>query len=282
VPPPIPGFTVRYDWFVRPTARIATYGRVRGLIAKNSGTKIGWQYQRRHGWLKGWRIVLSGDDWKGVTGSQFAAVLKRCRFEWVFLVELAIDFAPGMGVDRQFVRRHALFGKSRRDAERGGPGQLRYGGRHSGKLVRCYFKESVGAYRVELELHPRVLRPRDACRGASVSDFAYSLCPKHLRFVDFQWTTLKSHLRSKFGERAGEILAGTRERSRVSIRAALRYLRKVGVHNPHRFLRRLAINKQIQTALSRWATTFYGDLNQTMHGGDNQKCNLTRNYGKKR
>jgi hypothetical protein len=42
-------------------------------------------------------------------------------------------------------------------------GRLRYGGRKSAKLVRCYRKKSKNAYRVEVELHSSLLNQHGMC-----------------------------------------------------------------------------------------------------------------------
>jgi hypothetical protein len=153
----IPGYSVVNDNRVRPQGPVATYERVRELRSETSTTRVFWQYRPRPGWLRGWRITFVGDDSKGIAPSEAVSILKRCRFAWLVLVELALDFSPSSGIDRAFVRRHAVFGKSQRRTDRGGPQQLRYGTRKSGKLVRCYWKKEVQAFRVELELHSRLL-----------------------------------------------------------------------------------------------------------------------------
>ena len=129
------------------------YARLREMQAKHSATKAVWQYDRRKGWAKPWRVTLIADDETGITAADAWSFFKHFRFVSFLLFELALDFAPESGVDEDFVRRHAKFGKSRFRPDRGGPGQLRFGSRFSGRLVRCYEKEAVNAYRVEIELH---------------------------------------------------------------------------------------------------------------------------------
>jgi hypothetical protein len=77
------------------------------------GTKVFWQYQRRRGWLKPWRITLVADDCRGLSAEDVHLVVKHCRFYRFVLIELALDFNP-MVMSHDFVRRHGTFGKSRR------------------------------------------------------------------------------------------------------------------------------------------------------------------------
>jgi hypothetical protein len=187
------------------------------------------------------------------------------------LFELAFDFDPSSGVDDAFVLQHALFGKSRFRSDRGGPGQLRYGSRFSGKLVRCYRKDAVNAFRVEIELHSSLLprRQRDNrleiidSRWPEIADAAFSIVPAHLKFVKIRFGALGRHLRRRFGERGDVLLARTRARSTDSLHSALTYLRGKGVHNPHRFLQPMTqINAALEQAIDEWATDFLRPLSE--------------------
>src|ERR1700730_9386541 len=120
-----------------------------------------WEDQRQQGWLPPWRITLIADDQTGLTPEEVNKFIKHCRQYRLVLIELALDFAPASHVDEVYVMQHGIFGKSRSRPDLGGPGQLRHGSRRSGKLVRCYWKDQVGAYRVELELHSGLLRKHD-------------------------------------------------------------------------------------------------------------------------
>jgi len=76
-------------------------------------TKIFWQYQRRRAWLRPWKVTLVADDKRGLKAADVHMVLSHCRFYRFLVVELALDFCP-LAMDRNFVRRHGIFGKSRR------------------------------------------------------------------------------------------------------------------------------------------------------------------------
>ena len=76
--------------------------------------KIYWQYDRLKGWLMPWKITLVADDESGLSYEEVEQVLKYCRHFRFLIVEIAVDFSPSVGVDRRFIRQHAIFGKSRR------------------------------------------------------------------------------------------------------------------------------------------------------------------------
>jgi hypothetical protein len=241
------------------------YARVRELLSKHSATRAFWQYQRRKAWVKQWRVTLIADDLRGITAREAWTFFKHFRFPKLLLFELALDFHPSSGVDADFIRQHALFGKSRFRPDRGGAGQLRYGSRFSGKMVRCYQKNSVDAYRVEVELHSSLLpRPRRNnlreiidSRWTEIGNAGFSIVPGHCRFVKLRFKALGRHLRQRFGERGDVLLEHTRALSTQSLHSALGYLRRKGIHNPHRFLQPLArINTVIEEAIGAWAADF--------------------------
>lgn len=130
---------------------------------------------------------------------------------------------------------------------------LYYGTRKTDKLVRCYKKDGLGVFRVELELHSRLLRDT-----LTVDDFLYLpdvVYPKHCQFVAFDWSQLEQYLSGKLGDESGRIIAGARRRA-ASLRRVRRYLDRNGVVNVHRFLVPLALNDEVSRALERWARHF--------------------------
>jgi hypothetical protein len=129
---------------------------------------------------------------------------------------------------------------------------LFYGGRKTGKLVRCYWKTKLGVDRVELELHSGLLRRNNI---STLDDFIYlpdTVYPKHLQFVDFDWNRLEHHLSRRPANESSRIIAGAKRRA-ASLQRVRRYLDKHGVANVHRFLVPLAMNDEISRALDRWA-----------------------------
>jgi hypothetical protein len=115
-PPRVKGFKVTRDSFVRRQTSIPTYKRCRHYQSKENDAKIYWQYWRQKAWLKPWKITLVADDSTGLSYDELDAVLRHCKYWHFLIIEVAIDFSPATGLDRRFVHRHALFGKSRRRA----------------------------------------------------------------------------------------------------------------------------------------------------------------------
>src|SRR5579864_3496476 len=93
-PPPLKGYKVVSDWFVRCQTTTATYARVRQFQSTTDDTKIFWQYHRRKGWLKPWKITVVADDKSGLSYEQIQQVLRHCRYYRFLLVEIAVDFCP--------------------------------------------------------------------------------------------------------------------------------------------------------------------------------------------
>ena len=113
-PPRLKGYKVVRDWFVRCQTTTSTYARVCQYQSVTDDTKIFWQYQRLKGWLKPWKVTIVADDDSGLSYDEIEKVLKHCRHYRFVIIEIAVDFCPSVGVNRRFVRQHAVFGKSRR------------------------------------------------------------------------------------------------------------------------------------------------------------------------
>lgn len=117
-PPPLKGYKIVRDSFVRCQTTTATYARRREYQSTKGDTRIFWQYRRLKGWLKPWKITIVADDATGLSYEQIQHVLKHCRYFRFLTIEIAVDFCPSAGVNKRFVRRHGVFGKSRRYAKR--------------------------------------------------------------------------------------------------------------------------------------------------------------------
>jgi hypothetical protein len=262
-PPDIPGFVVTSDFRLnrRADGTPPAYARVKKFKSTTSDAKADWEYQRNRGWLKHWRITLIADDQAGLTPEEVEKFLKHCQFYRLTLVELAMDFGPGSGVDRDFVRRHGLFGKSRRVLKNVKAGELRYGSRKSGKFVRGYWKAEIDAFRVELEMHSALLRKHRIDEKTDISDVAFVIQPKHLLFGRFRWNALSHYVRRRFGMEGEAILEITRQKANISIHSTMKYLRRMGVNNPHRFVVPMKINDRIKSELTKWALNFTEGMN---------------------
>jgi len=253
-PPRLDGFEVTRDSFVRCQTTTATYARCRQFKSLTNDMKIYWQYAPQKAWLASWKITIVSDDLSGLSRDEIEPVLKHCRGYRLLLVEVAIDFSPSAGVNRQFIRRQAVFGKSHRLANKRDE-HLYYGSRKSDKLVRCYEKSEVGSYRVELELHSGLLRRNGICVLDDLVHLPDLVHPKHLQFVALEWNRLSRHLARKLGDRSDGVIAGARRRT-PSILRLQRYLRRKGVFNTHRFLTPRAVNNDVKRALNTWIRKF--------------------------
>jgi hypothetical protein len=256
----IAGFRVVEDFRAHRQGKIATYERVRKFRRVGSSSQIVCQYEPLVPWVDPCRITMIADDDRGLTPIEVEAVLVHCANHKVSLVELAIDFAEDAGVDRKFVLRHGVFGKSRRQPDPAGQGNLRYGTRASSRLVRAYLKPMVNCFRVELETHGQVLRRHFISQVAHLPRFASRLHPDHIRFVAFRWSKLGVYLKRRFGPAGQRIFEEVEMRAARSLRLATRFLSEQGVANAHRFFRPMPINDDIQAALDRWATRFSGPI----------------------
>jgi hypothetical protein len=243
--PNVPGFKVLKDSFVHPQGKVVTYRRVRSLENSKTGTKIYIQHQRAHGYLKPLRVTVVGCDATGILWPDLKAIGDAFASFKIRMAEVAFDFAPDSGVNREFVLKHATFGKSRPAHNTKHPDTLHYGTRRSAKFVRCYWKDQVGSYRIELEMHSPLHVPESDCLL-----YLLTVRPKDFRFVDFDWDALDSHLRKK-SVRGKQIAAGSRLHS-DSIHQLLRYLRASHVNNLDQFLRTSEKDALIRDAFEVW------------------------------
>ncbi len=244
------GFRVAADHFVRPQTNITTYRRCRRYESSASNAAIFWQYQRRRSWLAPWKVTLVADDRTGLTPREVACVLTHCRFPRFLTIEMALDFTSSSGVSARFVQAHGLFGKSRRNFL---GDCLRYGSRKSAKLVRFYAKRKLGALRLEVELHSRLLHSVTGLQD--LRGLPKTIYPRHLLFVRINWQRLEKYLLRRFGCKGKQLLANC-ARHATSLHEVRRYLRRKGVLNIHRFFSPLVVNKEIDRALHRWALSF--------------------------
>jgi hypothetical protein len=135
---------------------------------------------------------------------------------------------------------------------------LYYGTRKADKLVRCYQKDELRVFRVEVELHSSLLRRNDI---STLDDFIYLpdvIYTRHLQFVDLDWRRMEKHLARNLGDESDRVIVGARRRA-VSLQRLRRYLNRKGVVNVHRFLIPLSLNNEVHRALNTWARDFRKD-----------------------
>jgi hypothetical protein len=254
-PPAFYGYRIVGDKFIRRQGRVKTYLRGREYRNSETGTRIYLCYQPVLPALSQFRLTLIANDRRLLCYAEINEVVREFATYMLTLIEVAFDFQPASHVDVDYVRQHAIFGKSRPSGSRRYVGKLRYGGRLSDKLVRCYQKEPFDYFRVELELHAALLRRFGIDRLEDLKKLPHSLHPSHIRFVRVDWHAVGKHLsgRAVSGRRGGQLgVAPT-----AAIHKILAFLRqRAGVKNVHRLLVPLRINIRILRALKDWARNF--------------------------
>jgi hypothetical protein len=251
----IRGFRVVSDFRPRAQGKLRTYDRLMKFESLRNRATIAEQYKPKRRWLSDCRFLMTADDKTGIMPDELNALLEPTLSHRISMVELALDFSTSLGVDETFVRRHGLFGKSRR-RKMEYAGLLRFGSRASTKLVRCYFKTVVAAYRVEIQANSGLLRRYKIKSADELPRLAPLLHPAHIRFAALAKGPLKKHLIRKFGSDGILVYDEAKRRATCSLRLALRYLASVRITNPSRFLTPLPINDEIRLAIKRWSRKF--------------------------
>jgi hypothetical protein len=252
---PIDGFRVVRD--IRMVGKGENYGRIRQFRSRTTSSSVTVQYKPHYPWLRPHSVTTIGDDQAGISADEVELIVAQFSSCRPSMFELAIDFDLDTGVDRAFILRHGVFGKTQWRSDRGGGESLRYGSRRSPKLVRCYLKEALGCYRVELEIHSALLRSLGVNDVRQIYLIASMVYLKHIRFVGVRWKKLRSSLLRKFGGDGRTILAEARRvRDENSLGQSMRFLKGRGVSNPNRFLFPLKINRTVRQALRKWAYNF--------------------------
>lgn len=255
--PPLPGFSICRDRFVRQQTKIRTYARVQSLKNVDTGTSVDLQYQCKPPWLEPVKLTVVPTRSQGLQRAELEEICGRFKCPRLLTVELALDFGEGSEVDRSFVLRHGLFGRSQ---PMGGRlfRDLRFGTRHSETMVRAYKRPETRSYRVEFELHSAWLRRFGITQPSNLSKLSHLLCFSRINFVAIDWDALVDHLRRK--GLPASALNSARSQA-YSIHRALTVLRgEIGLVNVHRFLSPLRINTVIKRALEDWANRWRNSL----------------------
>jgi len=255
VPHEIPGYKVERDSFVRSQTSIVTYRRVRQYRNLGNRTQISVQYQPCFPTLFRLKVTLISDDRRNLMRQDILRVLRQFGEYRLLLLEIALDCEPESGIDLEFVRQHALFGKSRPNASLSRAGKAMYGARKASKLGRCYHKEKLNLFRIELQLNSAWLLQFQVSTLEDVRKLPSLLCPSHIRFVQIDWNRLHQYL-SRRGSNADEIIRRAKTLSH-SIHQTLSFLRtSAKVPNVQRFLMTTAPTRKIVCALQDWARRF--------------------------
>jgi hypothetical protein len=253
-PPQFPGFKRLRDWFVRSQTNARTYRRVAEHANPHSGTRLFIQYGTELPGLAPFKGTIIPQDDQVLSREEIQQVVGQFSAYRLLLLEVAFNFPPASGIDLDFVRRFGLFGKSRPNPLRLLEHGALYGSRKGSKLIRAYNKIELDVLRVEVEVHSAWLRHFGIATLRDIRKVPESLFPKHIRFVNVNWSALSRHL-SRRGLSSAHIMQQAKHRS-DSIHAVMEFLRNSGVHNPHRFLLTVAPSREIFKSLKNWARTF--------------------------
>jgi len=139
---------------------------------------------------------MIAEDQRGLQFADVCAVLELLPDVRVGLVEIAWDFSPDSVVDGAFIRKHALFGKSRRRRVAEIRGYDSWGSRRGRqKFVRSYDKPEIRAHRLEIQLLAGLLEKLGI---SDIFDFQQltQLLPDHVVFAKFDEQSVIARLRN--------------------------------------------------------------------------------------
>jgi len=246
------------------------YRRLTAFRSTSNATTLAVRTEPLKPWLAPCRIEFVADDLAGLGTEDVLPVLEILRDVQLSLVELAVDFSPKTGVDSDYVLAHGVFGKSRPRPELHQPNYDAWGSKKGSKFVKSYFKEVIGAHRVELELRRPFLKKY---RIKDVFDF-HRLAPilprHHLWFAHIDTHELGLHLRrqGRGDAKVLRILRGVAQRNWL-LDLALEYLRtEIQLTNVHRLLVPEPTNAIIQGAITAWAKQWPAEpFSLTRNGG---------------
>jgi hypothetical protein len=252
-----PDFHRTADTLVRrrkPDAFLA-YKRVSRFKCTKTGSTFCAYYQRQAKNLPNFRIEFFPEDERGLQLPEITSILELTTKPRIARMEVAFDFGLASGVNNDFVRRSVISGKSQARSVREHSVGDSWGSRGGSKFIRSYFKNTIGAHRVELQLNNRFLR-RHKIDDIFQFRRLIKLIPRHhLYFARIDHHKLIARLEAN-GISDEEI---ARIQDAVAAReehlwAALNYLRhRVGLKNVQRLLNPLDLNEFAREALKKWA-----------------------------
>jgi hypothetical protein len=250
-------FRVRRSNFPRHTAAesFRAYSRVQWFEHRSSRMKILVESDRSGGWLAPFRVTLYADDITGLVADEVLAILEVLPRTRLALVEVALDFSPLSNVDRAFVRRHGVFGKTHRDTPTTNEAVDWWGTRNGAKRVKSYRKDVVGAHRVEFRVRLRFLKKSRIQNVYDLHRLASLLPHQHILFARLDEQRLIARLGHNgfSNERTLQILREVARRG-ADLDAQLIFLRRdIKLANTRRLLNPLPENQLVRDALREWA-----------------------------
>jgi hypothetical protein len=160
--------------------------------------------KRQEAWLAKYRISFYADDRTGLLAAVLFSVLELMPRLQLAFCEFALDFSPLSDVDRSYVRRRTVFGKSRRDVSGANPFGDWWGSRRGAKRIVSYFKAPICGHRIEFKLRARFLRNYAIHNVLDLPKITKILPRHHILFVRVEKCRVEKRLQSS-GFGAAEI-----------------------------------------------------------------------------
>jgi hypothetical protein len=232
------------------------YGRVTRFASTTSIRELNVLSERQSHRLAGCKIMMIAEDQQGLRFADVCAVLELLPDVRVGLVELAWDFSPDSGVDGAFIRKHALFGKSRRRRVAEIRGYDSWGSRRGRqKFVHSYDKPEVRAQRLEIQVLAGLLEKLGV---SDIFDFQHltKLLPDHVVFAKFDEQSVIARLRNNGFSATGTIhLLQKLDDHSDDLYAQCNVLHRFArMTNIRRAMLPLLENKLLEEALRDWLT----------------------------
>jgi len=224
------------------------YQKIARFRSNKTDSKFWLYYHRLGKRLSNFRVVFFSDDQRGLQFEELGSVLENVKRAQIARLEVAFDCGLATGVDCRFVRGHFLSGKCKPDSAN------EWGRRKGTKFIRSYFKKTIGAHRLEIQLNWRFLRTHNIDDIFDISKLAQLLPKKHIWFVEIDEEKVTEHLRRSLG--AGKTIKVLKQIHSLEgdLSAQLAVLHGPGdLKNTRRLLKPLPINESVFKALKKWA-----------------------------
>jgi hypothetical protein len=224
--------------------RIRGTGSIREVVIESEPTAS---------WFAPFRITIIPRDETGLRYEDVCLLLEVLPGVELKVLEVAWDFPSDCEVDLDYVRRFGLFGSTWLE-----PGSNPYHdkwGNVGSKIVRAYFKWNTFQFRIELELHVRLLRKLGIGDVFDFQKLVAALVPHHIDFSQLDEGKLVRAL-DLSGLRLDlrrSVLTRVRQIARGSLWAARRYLhQEAHLKNTKRLLVPVTdMNQVVRAALEK-------------------------------
>ncbi len=251
----LPGFQSLQNTRIKqpPHDEFQGYGRAHWFKRFGCEMKFCVELEPREPWLAPFSVTMFADDNKGLLPEEVFALRELMLGAKLTVAEVAIDFSLVTEVNRGFVRRHGVFGKSRRDISNKNPKGDWWGAKGSGKRLKSYQKDVNASHRLEFRMRRRFMEPNGIDDVFDFPKFVDLLPGHHILFARLDEKKLERQLR-----RTRTVTETARISKQVSatkggLTEQLAYLRQqAGLKNTRRLLEPLRINGAIRDAFNAW------------------------------